>query len=159
MLKCNLLKPRRCNNTVDLTTSVDKGLKCFNLVLIWFYDTKSNLVQSRGDPALLTTPLTWKPEVHFKYTLGLVIGWVLPRLESQSHVSHGRVPYVSWVSPMWLDTLFCESHVYHKIIGVIYMHWAYIWHFWTYESHVSTDLSIMAMDDSYVRVPLLAGSL
>ena len=132
-LPLHYAKPRWCISTVGLTTSVIKGLKCFNLVLNWNYDTKSNLFQSRGDPALLTTPLTWKPEVYLKYTLGLVIGWVLPRLKSQSHVSHGQVPYVSWVSPMWLDTLFCESHVYHKIIGVIYMHWAYISNF----GHVS----------------------
>ena len=53
-----MLKPRRCNNTVDLTRSVDKGLKCFNLVLIWNYDTNSKFGKLRGDPALLTTPLT-----------------------------------------------------------------------------------------------------
>ena len=37
---CTMLKPNRCNSTVDLTRNVGKGLKCFNLVLIWNYDTK-----------------------------------------------------------------------------------------------------------------------
>ena len=53
-----MLKPNRCNNTVDLTRSVEKGMKCFNLVINLYNDTNSSLGLLRGDPALLTTPLT-----------------------------------------------------------------------------------------------------
>ena len=58
-----------------------------------------------GNPALLNAPLTKKTwhvywiylNIYLKYTLSLVIGWVLARLESQSHMS-----------PMWVMG---ESHV------------------------------------------------
>ena len=63
-----MLHPRWCGNTVDLTRSEVKGLKCFNLVLIRNYDTISNLVWLRGDPALLTTPLTSKLNMYVKYS-------------------------------------------------------------------------------------------
>ena len=58
-----MLKPNRCDNTADLTWSVVKGLKCFNLVLIGNYDTKTNLEKSKGDPALLATPFPIKPQL------------------------------------------------------------------------------------------------
>ena len=47
--------------------SVVKGCLCFNLVLIQNYDTNSSLGLLRGDPALLTTPLTSKPDMYIRY--------------------------------------------------------------------------------------------
>ena len=99
-----MLKPRRCNNTVDLTTSVVNGLKCFNLVLKWNYDTISNLVWSRGDPALLTTPLTWKLNMYVKYSFQSCHLLILQDL----CLSPMWVTCVSWVSPI---CVLGKSHV------------------------------------------------
>ena len=121
-----MLKPNRCNNTADLTRSVVKGLKCFNLVLIWNYDTNSSLGKSRGDPALLTTPLTLKPDMYIKYTLSLVIGWVLPRLESHSRMSPICVlgeSHVTQYSILWVP---CVSQNYLSDIHALGIYVIYL---------------------------------
>ena len=150
-----MLKPRRCNNTVDLTKSVEKGLKCFNLVLKRSYDT--NLIWFSWEE-IQHCWLLLSPE-NLKYILSIL--WVLSLVESyqDSILSHGWVPYVSWVSPMWLDTLFCESHVYHKIIGVIYMHRAYIFNFGHVSPRWSTICQLWPWMTPMSGYPFWAGSL
>ena len=101
--------------------------------------------------------LLLSPE-NLKYILSIL--WVLSLVESyqDSTPSRGQVPYVTWVSPMCLGTLFCESHVYHKIIGVIYMHWAYISNFGHVSPRWSTICQLWPWMTPMSGYPLLAES-
>ena len=99
-----MLKPRRCNSTGDLTKSVDKGLNVFNLMLNWFYDTKTNLIWARGDPALLTTPLAYK----LKYLLSILSVLSLVESYQDSRFSPMWLPCDIWLSPI---CVLVESHV------------------------------------------------